>query len=223
MTLLISAKYRNGVILTADGRSVRRDSRGGHEGHEIETDKLQKIFPHESLPLVVAHHGENLIQKASITELVPNFLSSLAIPDARAAALACLAEFDSAIIETLLASALRKYCGFWLVGRDKESLFDVYEVDWCKTDHGIQTKLTPHGPLLIGGSCSDPIEQYLENPIDEMYSYHKLLDNGECYARQLSDKLVDIVPRDNPPACGGHIHQIRVDQFGCSWIRPPDQ
>jgi hypothetical protein len=219
MTLLISAKYLDGVILTADGRSIQRDSGNVRRT----TDSLQKIFPHESLPVVMAHHGENLIRGVPITKLVPRFLLSLDIPDARTAALACLAEFDSAVVETLLANELREYCGFFLVGRDKESPFAAYAICWSKTEHGIQARITPHGPLLIGGDCSDLIEQYLREPIDEVHSHDQLLSFGDCYAQQLSDKLVNIVLRDNPPVCGGHIHQIRVNQRGCSWIKPPVQ
>jgi hypothetical protein len=62
MTLLIFAKSRDAVVLTADGRSNRRFS-----GQiVVSNDRLPKLFPHDSLPLAVGHHGENILDGVPI-------------------------------------------------------------------------------------------------------------------------------------------------------------
>ncbi len=219
MTLLISAKFANGIVVTADGRSNLTTA----AGHSVTTDTLKKIFPHPTLPVAIAHHGENKLNGVPVETLVGPFLSSLGSTDSDVdvVAMKLLTSFDATIAKTLLGSHLRKYCGFWILGKAATAGFAVYEVDWFKSPEGLHRKAIPHGPLLLGGDCAQPIKQFLSSPVDAKLSHCKLLSNDTTYAKQLSDELYKRVMSAKPKTCGGHKHQLEITSSSCKWLEPP--
>jgi len=219
MTLLISAKSQDGVVVTADGRGNVTSS----SGHSVASDSLQKIFPCSFGALAVAHHGENEVRGEPVSVYIERLLGSIGSEDVDMVACRCLCELDDDITHTLSENAFRKYCGFWVIGATVSNGFAVYEVDWFKTEHGIQRKITPHGPLVIGGDCAAPIKVYLGQPINAAYSHEKLSTNDYRYAADLSDILYDMVMDTSPTTCGGHKHQLLVSESGTSWIIEPAQ
>jgi len=217
MTLLISTKSQNGVIVTADGRA----SIESNSGYLVASDSLQKIFPYSFGALAVASHGENEVCGEPVSVYIERILGSIGSEDVDMVACRCLCELDNDITHTLSENAFKKYCGFWFIGATVHNGFAVYEIDWFKTDHGIQRKITPHGHLVIGGDCADPIKIYLRQPINVAYSHEKLSTNNYRYAVEFSDILYDMVMDTSPTMCGGHKHQLLVSESGTSWITKP--
>jgi hypothetical protein len=219
MTLLISAKFSDGILVTADGRSNLTTS----AGHSVKTETLQKIFPHRTLPVALAHHGENVLDGQSVEKHITSFLTSLGATDSDVDTIAIklLTSLDSLVSKNLLGSHLRKYCGFWLLGKAATAGFVVYEVDWCKTRNGLERKAIPHGALLLGGDCAQPIKQFLSAPINGKLSHNKLLSSDRDYAKALSDELYNRVLSTGPKTCGGHKHQLLISAASCTWVEPP--
>ncbi len=58
MTLIVSAKFRAGVVVQADGRSNRHG--------KVATDTLQKIFPIAASSMVISHSGVNAWKKRTV-------------------------------------------------------------------------------------------------------------------------------------------------------------
>ena len=139
----------------------------------------------------------------------------------KGSAFGLLSALDGLVTSTLTDNSLAKYCGFWIMGRTAAGGFAVYEVDWEKTEHGVQRKVTPHGPLLMGGDCAHYVKQYLNVPIDAVLSHSKLLSNGLEYAKKLSDELYQRVMNASPSTCGGHKHQLQINKADTAWLVPP--
>lgn len=220
MTLIISARSNDGIVLTADGRS-NQTSAGGQ--HSVKTDTLQKLFPHNSYPLAFAHHGENRLSNRDVADHLRDFMTTLTTGDVESVAMRLLAHFDTIVVPTLSQSTQRKYCGFWIAGLDSQSRFRVFEVDWHKTAEGFERKCIPHGDLLIGGDCATPIRQYLSNPVDSTYDHETLVSRDHAYASRFANKLYDLVMQTSPKTCGGHRHQIWVGNGSPTWIEAPAQ
>lgn len=219
MTLLIAAKYASGILVTADGRSNLTSP----AGQSIETDSLQKVFPHARLPLALAHHGQNKLLGKPVAEFIREFLEGWKELPAEIDPIVTRlsAKLDDAVVKTLREHAQRKYCGFWVLACLAENRREAYEVDWLKRADGIARSIVPHAHLLLGGDCAGPIKKFLGQPIDERLAHTKLLAGDARYAQDVSDELYARVMSEGLATCGGHRHQLQITATGTRWVVPP--
>lgn len=227
MTLLLAARARTHILLTADGR-CSATSRG------IRTrtsDTLQKIFPLDNRSVALVHHGENILNGQPISEVLATLYcehgSVLCTANTRQVSLLIAHTLDGVVSATLTRIEDSKNCGFWVCGvEDAPHKPQMYEVIWHKeSPTEITLRIVPHGHLLMGGEASQFIKKFLEQPVDDRLSWERLFEGDLEYSLELHDELYrragDAQKDGGIDVFGGHKHQLAITLAGCQWIVPP--
>ena len=227
MTLLLAARAKTHILLTADGRCIKTD--GGVR--TTTSDTLQKIFPVEDRPLAIVHHGENILNGHAISQILGTLYHDhsgfLATANSRQLSLLVAQHLDSIVSETLLRIADSKNCGFWVCGVHCESQTpQMYEVIWQKeSPTEINFRLIPHGDLLMGGDGHLFIKHYLDQPINDRLSSKRVFAEDLQYSQDLHEELYrqaeDAQQNHETDVFGGEKHQLAITLDGCEWIIPP--
>ncbi|HNS21812.1 MAG TPA: hypothetical protein PKH24_15010 [Sedimentisphaerales bacterium] len=132
MTLLLAAKCEKGIILMADGlcRGVNPDGTSS-----VLSDEIQKLFPLGGRPIIIAHHGQNVLNGRPVVE----YITRIAPEVDNARTVANIADYveqslDGIVRNTLAglaASGINSGCGFWIAGYGPDdSTATLIEVFW---------------------------------------------------------------------------------------------
>lgn len=223
MTLLIGTRAENNIVLTADGLSRR--------GAVIESENLQKIFPHSTLPVAIAHHGLNIINQKPASQWVVDFYQSRA-EDLEASTLKQIADklvvfIDNDARKTINSWKTKHGIGFWITGFGwRQTLPDIFEIFW---PNNVTPKNDFKERLILGGDAKKFLEKYPDlnqHPILRNFSmkeiekyfpavavdYHNALYKTAEKLQKASGKL---------PLFGGHKHQLIIESSGCTWKKSP--
>lgn len=227
MTLLIGTLARNHVVLSADGRSVRRTN----TTTLVTRDDLPKVFPFSRTPLAIAHHGENELNGCKVHEIINGIIRGIELtPEQmgpRAMTGAIISFFDPLITKTLLTKRLADKCAFWIFGFHPDEQFPSgYEVAWHRAN---QTDLTlsmrSFGDVCLGGDGSKHVIEFLTQPMSQEFSYAAVFNKPIDYSLAFHDQLFKIAVerRDvaNDTRFGGHHHVLKITRDGCAWAKPP--
>lgn len=216
MTLILSTVRTGEVLVTADGRCIRRTD--GKVTQII--DDYQKIFPVPDHALAFVHHGENELDGKPVKEFLQPFIRHL-----NAGNLSIEQVADE--LRTYAHAPIRKRLrqpghmgggsGFWIVGwgAQAEKPYQV-EVFW-KVDGGslVTWEINWKPPSIIFGGDG---KQHLrkvdaravdDEPIDQVREYHRgLMDDA------MKAKI-------EPNSVGGHVHELLITPSGCKWTIEP--
>jgi hypothetical protein len=165
MTLLIGTVSRDNVVLTSDGLSTLNPI----TGQGISSNEYKKIFPIQDVPIVIAHHGLNILNKRDVSDVINDFMvqeknlikkSSLKII---ADALVKFIDHDARL--TLQNPNNKGGIGFWIAGfgwgKSKPALYEVFWPD--------ETVPFSHENLVIGGDGKELIKPYLNMGIEKFH------------------------------------------------------
>ncbi|HEX4053367.1 MAG TPA: hypothetical protein VHX86_03795 [Tepidisphaeraceae bacterium] len=206
MTLIVSAKFRGGVVVQADGRSNRHG--------KVVTDTLQKIFPIADSCLVVSHSGVNTWKKRSVA--------------------ACLKKLSFANCQTHLevAAVIDKGLGKLITGswcECSECSGKKEGVEFLIDGFDGQGQLRR---LFLAWPWNSRIPELSSWNTDWGYAFGqgkavhwpdepKNLEVGGI------DEIVELVSRIHADAMtrtahevGGHIHSLKVTEAGSEWATP---
>ena len=227
MTLLLAARARNHILLTADGRCFVTN-RGMREST---SDTLQKVFPVGSRPVALAHHGENVLGGQPVAQVVEawfcRYENVIRTANMRELSLLLASSLDNVVSATLNRIRDSKTCGFWVCGVENTSLRpQIYEVIWQKeSPREIIVRINPHGDLLMGGDGSQFIKTFLQERVTEHLSWHGVFSGDLQFSVDLHKELFrqadDAQKHLEQDVFGGHMHQLVVTATGCQWIIPP--
>jgi hypothetical protein len=226
MTLLIAARAKSHILVTADGLSMLTSD--GERA--ILSNTLQKIFPVDGRPLALIHHGENVIDNRPISELVFSFVRDnglIAAKCTRDVSFLLANKLDTLVTATLTRVVDSKVCGFWVCGFDTDLPNpQIYELNWYKnTSTQIERKLAQHGDLLMGGDGAQFIKTYLSAPINEYLSWDRIFNSDLQYSIRLHSELFRRAELTQETGCnvlfGGHTHQLVITKEGCKWLVEP--
>jgi hypothetical protein len=219
MTLIITVEARSHIVVTADGRSTGK----------IESNTLQKIFPHPNRGFAIAHHGQNLIDNRRVEDIANEFLvdnanvigKSSIQPIAR-----LFMELYGGIIRKTLGSIPgNKGCGFLFLGFEMVTKGPkIYEAFWAT---GQANTIAPekHNDLILSGDGKRYIQKYVDDPKEKQFRQKNLLKGTFQNAKSYSDKLYGLAEeaqtKTGEDIFGGHKHQLAITGSGCQWLIPP--
>lgn len=231
MTLLLGARGRSHILITADGQRLVGT---GATAHVAETN-VQKVFPAGYRPFAVAHHGQNIINGQPVHELIPTFLhanrAELAECTARQICAQLISHFDNAVTETLLQIPDSKQFAVWIAVM--ESAFSrpsIYEICWRKeefVDNGIDISMlvTRLGDIVFGGDGKKYILEFLEEPVSKELSHQHVYFRPLRYSKAVQDELYSLglqrQAEEQEHLFGGHKHQLSISRHGCEWLIAP--
>lgn len=225
MTLIISAKAKSHVVITADGRCSKIT-----DGiYKKTSDNLQKIFPLSNRGFAIAHHGENIINGRKIGDIIERFYGErLSFACIKQITHAFVEKYDSDIRETLIAVSDRKACGFLFVGFGKEmNRPQIWEAFWEKQkDNTIVCTIKEHGDLVLSGDAKEYIIKYIDEPVDSYFNWKNInFFNDYKFTIEFCNKLYQIAEDTQTTAIenifGGHKHQLLIKKTNCEWLVPP--
>ena len=231
MTLLLGARGRSHILITADGqRSVGTGSAG-----TVADTNLQKVFPADNRPLAVAHHGQNIINGQPVHELIPAFLhenmAGLAECSVRQICAQLILDFDNAVTETLRRIPDSVQFGVWIAAIEPAfSRPSIYEICWSKegfVDNGmdILVSVTRLGDTVFGGDGKEYILEYLEQAISPELSHQHVYFRPLQYSKAVQDELYSLALQRQAERqehrFGGHKHQLAITREGCDWLIAP--
>lgn len=236
MTLLIgtvaraSTTAKSHIVLTADGRCT------GTQGTKRTTlsNTYQKLYPLPGRPVAFAHHGENVIIGRPVQEALTALLEAesqrVDSSDVHGLAALLVEAFHEPSLQTFRFVPDAKVIAFWIAGFDPSKKHPVlHEVCWERNvDTGeICLKEEDHGNLVFGGDGKRLIDQYTDRPVDGMYDWKKIPDQGIKYAQKFHAKLYRLAEEAQAKGpfelFGGHKHQIVVTQRTWEWSIPPSE
>lgn len=231
MTLLLGARGRSHILVTADGQGVV----GTGSNAAVADTGLQKVFPADYRPFAVAHHGQNIIDGQPVRSLIPTFLL-----DNRAEFAGCtirhicarfISDFDDAVTKTLLTIPDSEQFAIWLAAIEPEvSRPSIYEICWRKeefVDNGsdIVMLVTRLGDSVFGGDAKEFILEYLKEPIDQELSHQHVYFRPLKYSNAFHDELYSLALKRQTEKqehrFGGHKHQLAITREGCKWVIAP--
>lgn len=226
MTLILGAFSKNSVVLTADGKCIEKDNAG--KTTKI-NDNYQKIFPIPDLPIAIVHHGQNVINKSGVREIINDFLSKHAnfikTSSLHGIANKLISFLDSDAKQTLKNISEKTVIGFWIAGFSYgKNVPEIQELWWEQNANVVFHSL---GRLAGGGDGQEFIKAYTEkgtpigkynidgivkNDIDYLIGYH-----AELY------KLAEIeqAKKGGEEIFGGHKHQLVIIKSPWNWIVSP--
>lgn len=179
MTLLLALRTPDHIVMISDGLSFRLD-----EKELIVTrSDLPKQFAIEGLPVVVAHHGQNVLGTIPVEQFIASDRFQNLVRDAWTAGLnrvlgESILELDGPVAQSLEAAKLRENFGLWFAGlwtcTDKP---DIAELMWVKKSYS-QTRINCHplNDISYGGSGAKFLSKRLKAGFDNDDRYPSLRD-----------------------------------------------
>lgn len=231
MTLLLGARGRSHILVTADGQRVVGT---GATAAVVDTG-LQKVFPSDYRPFAVAHHGQNIIYGSPVHELIPTFLhenkTEFAECTVRRICARFISHFDDAVTETLLAIPDSKQFALWIAAIEPEfSRPSIYEICWRKegyVDNGMDILMlvTRLGDTVFGGDAKEYIIEFLDQPISADLSHQHVYFRPLQYSKDFQDELYSLAlnrqAEKQENRFGGHKHQLAITREGFEWLIAP--
>jgi hypothetical protein len=221
MTLLIATIRPQDALVTADGRCTIR-SKGVVTRVD---DHYQKIHPVPDHPLLIAHHGDNLLGGKAVKDFLAPFFKTLNAGNHTIVELADqLREYAHAPVRARLKAVGKGTAsGFWVIGFDDDpahaaderrprgvELFWKWEGDHLTYEEREWRPIT----IVAGGDGKKQIpsvsfKEIQDVPIEKVRAYHK----------SLMDAAIATDMKDNP--VGGHVHECNITADRCAWTIPP--
>jgi hypothetical protein len=207
MTLIVSAKFRAGVVVQADGRSSRHGA--------VAVDTLQKIFPIADSSMVVSHSGVNSWKKKSVAGCLKklSFLHCQTHLDVAAL-------IDRGMGKLITGSwcqcseccARREGVEFLIDGFDREGHLRRIFLAWPWNSRvpDVSSWNADWGYAFGRGKAVNWPEEpqnIQEGTIDDI---------AELVKRIHADAMTRTAPD-----VGGHIHSLKVTPSGSQWEVPP--
>ena len=218
MTLLLASIRQNDILLTADSRATLTNN-GFVTGFD---DHYQKLFPVAEHPIVIGHHGENILNDKPVAEFVEDFLKQLNAGNHRIEEVAD--EFRT-YAHPIIRSRLRSLddpkdgCGFWIAGFSQHErqaslvgLFWNYE----KTTLICDERRTVPTAVMTAGKGNDQIPAVDWHAISE-----KPVSGVQAYHRSLMDAAIRAEVKPN--TVGGKPHELLIDREKWIWTLPAPQ
>jgi hypothetical protein len=217
MTFIVTSLCPHDIVITADSRAVLE--KGGNFQGVI--DNFQKIFPIPDHPVVIAHHGENELDRKPLDKFVGNFIARintgnmtiLDIADefrsyAHPAVRACLKE---------LGDFENHGCGFLIAGFGADDRGpSVVELFWKFREQALVTDEKQWFPpsIISSGSGAGQAERLdvgkiIDCPVEKVREYND----------RLLDEAINAAVKQN--TVGGSIHEVVVTREKWEWARPP--
>jgi hypothetical protein len=231
MTLLLGARGRSHILITADGqRSV-----GTGAAATVADTNLQKVFPADYRPLAVAHHGQNLIDGQPVHELIPAFLNEnragFAECSVRQICAQLILDFDNAVTETLRRIDDSVQFAVWIAAIEPAfSRPSIYEISWRKegyVDNGMDILMSVArlGDIVLGGDGKEYILEYLDQALSPEISPQHVYFQPLPYSKAVQDELYSLALQRQAERqehrFGGHKHQLAITRGGCDWLIAP--
>ena len=227
MTLIITARAKSHIVVTADGRCATIK-----DGVTSKTsDTLKKIFPFTDRGFAIVHHGENVISGRKVTCMVKEFLndnmnSILTFGICQIATLFAQ-KYGNQIESTLRNIRDSKLCGFLFVGfgagEDKPKVYEAY---WKKQDvSNIVSEIKPFNKcdewLVLSGAGEEYIRQHPNGPQEIQYGRENILYWEPKETKAYCDKLYQLAEetqtKRNEDKFGGHKHQLVITKSKWEW------
>lgn len=223
MTLIITVEARNHIVVTADGRSKGK----------INSNTLQKIFPHPNRGFAIVHHGQNLIDidERRVQDVANEFLVDNADVIGKSSvqhiARLFVEHYEQIITKTLRSIPGNKGCGFLFLGFGMTTKKPkIYEAFWA-TGQVNTIAPTKHNDLVLSGDARRHILQYLDDDKEKQNRQNNIMKGTVQSAKAYCDKLYRLAEeaqtKANEDVFGGHKHQLVIKKSGCEWLIPPKQ
>lgn len=179
MTLLLALRTSDHIVVISDGLSFRLKN----DELSVTRRDLPKQFAIEGLPVVVAHHGQNMLGTIPVEQLITSDRFQDLVRDAWTAGLnrvlgESLLELDGPVTQSLEAAKPRENFGLWFSGlwtcTDKP---DIAELMWAKKSNS-QTRINCHplNDISFGGSGTKFISKRIKAGFDNDDRYPSLRD-----------------------------------------------
>lgn len=179
MTLLLALRTPDHIVMISDGLSFRLDKKE----LAVTRSDLPKQFAIEGLPVVIAHHGQNVLGTVPVEQIIASDRFQDLVRDAWTAGLnrvlgESILELDGPVTQSLEAAKLRENFGLWFAGlwtcTDKP---DIAELMWVKKSYS-QTRINCHplNDISYGGSGVKFLSKRLKAGFDNDDRYPSLRD-----------------------------------------------
>lgn len=220
MTLLIGTISERYIVLTADGLSSVNPTTGAGIG----SDAFQKIFPIPDIPIVLAHHGLNILSGMPIWDFIENYVrqSGAWLGTATIKEIADdVRSYTAKAAEFVLSHPSNKgVIGFWIAGYSpREGRFELYEVCWPDNSTPVRHEL-----MVLGGDGKQFIELYLDKSLDQFHPnslWHSPIDRTLRYHHALYKKAEEMQDASRQHIFGGQQHQLVLEKSRWRWTKRP--
>lgn len=229
MTLIITARARSHVVVTADGRC--RTTTNGFQ--KKASDTLQKIFPLPNRGFAVAHHGENIIEGCKVKDIVEQFfsdnMSGIRITSVSQIARIFVKRYGDNIRKTLQRISDSKLCGFLFLGFGTTiNKPKIHEAFWKKQNvNDIVHKTEERGNLVLSGDAKKYICRYTKEPVDSQFRWENIYRGDVEYSKAFCNRLYQLAEDAQTKAgediFGGYKHQLVIEKSGYKWLIPSEQ
>ena len=227
MTLIITAKAKSHVVVTADGRcSTIKEG-----AYEKTSDAQQKIFPLSNRGFAIVHHGQNIIKEREIGDIIERFFNENSkITSIRQIAQNFADRYNDDIRETLTTIKDSKACGLLFIGFGTVMRKSkIYEAFWEKQSvSNIQYTMNEkenNKNIVISGDGKKYVKKYLEDSKEKALRQEKIDKGSFQDAQAYCDRLYQFAEKAqseaNEDIFGGHKHQLLVTSNSCKWLIPP--
>ena len=214
MTLLIASIRRAEVVLTADGRCT-------HRANGVVTsieDDYQKLHPVPEHPLVVAHHGENLLDGKPVKEFLAGFFKTLNAGNHTLLEIGdLLQDYARPAVRTRLR-ALGKGAasGFWVIGFGTQAREPRGMEAFWKWDDHLNSEEREWKPiaLVAGGDGKKQLPALSVKSIENV-----AVEKVREFHRSLMEIAIKTEMKDNP--VGGHVHELVITREKWEWTIGP--
>ncbi len=219
MTLLIGTVSNQHAVITADGLSLPNPVTGAG----VASQSYTKIFPVDGLPIVLAHHGLNMLGGRHVAQFIQDYVLAndrvLRCCDIGEIAENLRSYSERDALDVLKEPTNKGVVGFWIVGFDqRRHRPQLYEICWPSRPEPFLAQ----EPLFIGGHGRDfldprpelPSFQYArlpKYPVGFAVQYHQALYRYAESSQRKSGKTV----------FGGQQHQLFLEKSGWRWAKPP--
>ncbi len=223
MTLIITARSTSFALVTADGRSKGK----------ISSNTFQKIFPDSERGLVIAHHGQNLIDECNVKDIVNDFfninMDEIESSSIEKVSTLFVQKYGDSIRSTLHRIPESKNCGFLFigfgVGNNEPKIYEAY---WEKNNNkDIRHEVSLLGDFIRSGDGKKYSDEYLKYPKNLQFLKDNILKWNLEQSKAYCDKLYSLAKESQAKAgediFGGHKHQLVIKKNGCEWLIPPTQ
>ncbi|MGD1277704.1 MAG: hypothetical protein ABR964_10835 [Tepidisphaeraceae bacterium] len=204
MTLIVSAKFKAGVAIQADGRMTKPSG-------EIISDTCQKIFPIAGSRMAISHSGIREFKGRSLADALRE-ISFANAKTKRAVADLIASHFNPIVVGNWCCcptcSKNRDNCCFLVHGFDETGSMDPLSLNWdyLATQPEITSKSDwgwSHGSGHVRVEWPNP-------PINPTISeIVKLVDSVHS----------STTAQNQDSKCGGHIHSLAIARY-CYWTKP---